>query len=739
MSFTPGPAIGSTAEGTIAFTSTRDGDPEVYLMNADGTNLRQLTKNTHSDRSPSWSPDGTQITFQSDRDGDSEIFTMNADGTNVRQLTKNTHSDTSPSWSPDGRHIAFVSNRDGDSDIFVMNHLGTNQTLLTNNRISDLMPSWSPDGAQIVFQSDRDGDSEIFTMDADGAKVRQLTHNTRSDASPSWSPDGQHIAFSSGGQARLAILVMDADGSDLKRLTTGGDFRDEWPSWSPDSASVLFTRSGQLFQVKADGTDLRQVTSFDGIHGISTSSWSSQGVLRGSDLFDDLPVGHWADVATGWVVSNGIAQLTGSRTLGPDGTVTRAEMVAYLRRALAILPNSPVQEPGYDGVIVFTSHRDGWNQIEAIDADGTNHRPITYTASRDRSASWSPDGSQIAFESDRDGDFEIFAVGVDGTQLRQITNNEVDDWAPVWSPDGSKIAYMSRRRGTDGIWYRQVMVMSADGTGQRQLTTTNRSSGSATWSPDGTRIAFALSRRVSPGSQGTYYQLMTVGANGTNPRSVTSEDYSAFSPSWSPDGAKIAFTGRPRDGGYYQIYVVNPDGTGQRQLTDTYRDNFSSSWSPDGTHIAFASERDGNPRDLHHESRRQRTPPTHEQRQEHPLRPSLVVGNHPCRIGGLHRRAAGTPSRPSNWLGVFQRRDNRSRRRPLRSRGNGDARADGDFLAQSRHAGRRLTPPRIGNGANVQKEPDYGSLARGYGRTGLVGGLPGPICPFRGPNRPGGR
>ncbi|MDE0232328.1 MAG: S-layer homology domain-containing protein [bacterium] len=102
-----GTAGGNAAEGIIAFTSTRDGDPEILTMNADGTNLRQLTKNTHNDTSPSWSPDGTQIVFQSDRDGDLEIFTMDADGANVRQLTKNTHRDTSPSWSPDGRHIAL--------------------------------------------------------------------------------------------------------------------------------------------------------------------------------------------------------------------------------------------------------------------------------------------------------------------------------------------------------------------------------------------------------------------------------------------------------------------------------------------------------------------------------------------------------------------------------------------------------------------------------------------------------
>ncbi len=94
-------------------------------MNADGTEVRQLTDNDDWDWFPAWSPDGTRIAFESDRDGDDEIFVMKADGTQVRQLTDNDDRDSGPAWSPDGKHIAFVSNRYGNSEIFVMNADGT--------------------------------------------------------------------------------------------------------------------------------------------------------------------------------------------------------------------------------------------------------------------------------------------------------------------------------------------------------------------------------------------------------------------------------------------------------------------------------------------------------------------------------------------------------------------------------------------------------------------------------------
>ena len=133
--------------------------------------IRRLTNDRASDRSPAWSPGGTRIAFHSYRDGDWDIFLMNADGYNPRRLTHSSASDAFPVWSPDGTQIAFQSYRDGDWDIYVMDADGSNLRRLTNNNASDESPAWSPDGTQIAFHYDRGGakdewdDWDIYVMD----------------------------------------------------------------------------------------------------------------------------------------------------------------------------------------------------------------------------------------------------------------------------------------------------------------------------------------------------------------------------------------------------------------------------------------------------------------------------------------------------------------------------------------------------------------------------------------------
>ena len=108
-------------DGTkLVFSSQRDGNPEIYVINADGTGLQRLTKNRAIDTKPSWSPDGSMIVFSSDRKRN-EIYIMNADGRDVTQLTKNSFADTGPAWSPNGTRIVFTSNRDGNLEIYSMN------------------------------------------------------------------------------------------------------------------------------------------------------------------------------------------------------------------------------------------------------------------------------------------------------------------------------------------------------------------------------------------------------------------------------------------------------------------------------------------------------------------------------------------------------------------------------------------------------------------------------------------
>jgi Tol biopolymer transport system component len=123
---------------------------------------------------PAWSPDGSSIAFHSLRDGNYDIYVMDADGSNEIRLTTDGSADLNPVWSPDGLRIAFVSTRDADYELYVMNADGSDQQRLTESGGRDEHPTWSPDGSRIAFSSDRDGRRELFVMDADGTNLERL-------------------------------------------------------------------------------------------------------------------------------------------------------------------------------------------------------------------------------------------------------------------------------------------------------------------------------------------------------------------------------------------------------------------------------------------------------------------------------------------------------------------------------------------------------------------------------------
>ena len=216
----------------IAFVSYRGGDAEIYVMNANGSDVTQLTHDTHS-TPPAWSPEGGRIAFASS----GEIYVMNADGSNVTKLKGS--FGLSPAWSPDSQRIAFASYRGGDAEIYVMNADGSDVTQLTHNSDGGVYPAWSPDGRRIAFTSARDGDAEIYVMNADGSDVTQLTHNSTHDSHSAWSPDGSQIAFTSDLDGDAEIYVMNVDGSDVTQLTHNYTYESD-PAWSPDGSRIAF-------------------------------------------------------------------------------------------------------------------------------------------------------------------------------------------------------------------------------------------------------------------------------------------------------------------------------------------------------------------------------------------------------------------------------------------------------------------------------------------------------------------
>src|SRR5919108_1894882 len=229
---------------TIAFFSDRGGNPDIYIMKPDGSQVQQLTRDAFAsfyftksseDKNPSWSPDGSQIAFESGRDNqmltyvNHDNYVMAVDGSNVKRLTDDGADEGGPRWSPNGESIAYAKMEyfskqelieNPTWDIYVMNADGTNQIQLTDDPANELEPSWSPDGGKIAFISDRNGQNfDIYVMNANGSNVTQLTNDSANEFGPAWSPDGKQIVFNSDRNGNVQLFIISIDGANLVQLT----------------------------------------------------------------------------------------------------------------------------------------------------------------------------------------------------------------------------------------------------------------------------------------------------------------------------------------------------------------------------------------------------------------------------------------------------------------------------------------------------------------------------------------
>jgi Tol biopolymer transport system component len=234
-------------DGTrLVFTLLPPHDPvgDLYLAGADGTGLRRLTQTPGLDNYlPDWSPDGKEIAFIGGQHGTdestSELYVIDATGQNLRQLTHNTAQEYGVSWAPDGRRLVFGSKQSGTWQIYTINADGTGQTLLDSG--GGNAPAWSPDGRTIAFTSDRAGHDSIYLMDAAGGHVRRLTLDDNHDDNAAWAPDGRRLTYAATLNGTNDIFMIDADGGHPRNLTNSPNRDDIVPRWSPDGRVIIFS------------------------------------------------------------------------------------------------------------------------------------------------------------------------------------------------------------------------------------------------------------------------------------------------------------------------------------------------------------------------------------------------------------------------------------------------------------------------------------------------------------------
>lgn len=486
---------------TVLYDADRTSDWDIYTQPARGGGAPvDLTPKTESqDYEGAWSPDGSRIAFVSDRASkNTQLFVMNADGTGVRQLTHDALSHELPGWSPDGKTILFDTSAKNQGDIYAIGDDGSGQVRLTSSKRDEWGARWSPDGRWIAFTTevsfgsfDPEARGKLWLMHPDGSGAHQIPKQSEDDISwPTWSRDSTRLSYSDT-RGDCGIYSVGIDGTHRRVIVNscngGGtiDVIGRHLSEAPDGTlwySEAPTSLGDLVTIAPDGSDPVALTSSDFVE-YRQPSWSPDGrTIAYTSGANDV----WTMSATG----RGRRDLT-------RGDKTDDEEPAW----------SP------DGrTIAFATNRGPKKSVEIflMDSNGGHQRPLVALPGDSFEPAWSPNGKSIAFANAAPKTHRsvMYVIGANGRGLHRFGYGEQQAWSPdgrtiaflrhghvwrmdangtharviaagtnpSWSPDGSQIAFartfaiggakgpLGNGPARDEIW-----VMNADGSGAHRV------------------------------------------------------------------------------------------------------------------------------------------------------------------------------------------------------------------------------------------------------------------------------
>jgi Tol biopolymer transport system component/DNA-binding winged helix-turn-helix (wHTH) protein/tetratricopeptide (TPR) repeat protein len=379
---------------SIAYASDVDGNFEIYTRVIATGETRRLTHGPGHESFPTFSPDGTQIIFNSDVEKENnDVYIMNADGSNVRKITDGPGWDAVPSnsWAPDGTQVLILSDEGGGKEnIYLMNIEPSSPRRVGPDIESDepLDPSYSPNGDRILYKTQ--GEIRVYDL---ASKADKLVVRTSAGANPSFSPDGTKVLYQDRIDENTEICSVNVDGSGFANLTQSPS-RDMSPAFSPDGTQIAFasnrasgTTTFEIYVMSADGSGQRLIF---GDRAMSIGpAWARDGKsLLFSNDREDGRVGNFELFSVSF-----------------DGGAERR--LTYRPKYDVGAVYSP------DGSrIAFVSTADGSSEIYVMNADGSGIVRLTRDVGSDIYPQWSPDGKRLIFTSDRSGKYAIYEIDV---------------------------------------------------------------------------------------------------------------------------------------------------------------------------------------------------------------------------------------------------------------------------------------------------------------------------------------
>jgi uncharacterized protein (DUF885 family)/WD40 repeat protein len=511
-----------------------------------------------------FSPDGTLLATGG-ADNTIRLWDVKT-GERVRTLSRHDADLLCLEFSPDSSLLATGSS---DQTVKLWDVASGRQMRTLDGHITPVTAlAFSPDGTMLASGSARFSTTIILWDLARGKQLDILVGHSDNVHSLAFSPDGTLLASASLDRT---VKVWDVQTGRLLYTFTGQGVPAYGLAFSPDSS--LLAASSDKGSIKLwdmqSGQELNTLVGHN--DQVRSLAFSPDGTLLASGGLDDSVLL--------WGITRG------------EGYTTRLGSSEKIPTDAALVLPAPGkgQFTGLnDGVVAFSSYRQGEAKIYTMNADGSNITCLTRSNLRDTRPAWSPDGTRIAYvRRISHSNHEIYVMNADGTDPVRLTiNPDFVESQPTWSPDGTQIAFISNRNLNVNTFSGRfnIFIMSVPGgsntvsSGETLLTDIGGSNTSPDWSPDGARIAFDSTRDGD-------YEIYVINVDGSHPVNLTLHPANDTSPTWSPDGSKIAFVS-DRDGNE-EIYVMNADGSNPTRLT--FREGYDKApaWSPDGRYIVF--------------------------------------------------------------------------------------------------------------------------------------------------------